>query len=224
MKGDFTMKKKLILLLLSTTLILSACGSSAPTEETPSSEATPETIVEESVIEEATTETSDLSEIEAIGDVEVDEGLFEVELLIPADFVGEKTQEELDAIAAESGYKSITLNEDGSATYVMTKKQHKEMMDEMSVSLNESLAELIGSENYPNFTDIKANDDFTEFKITTKSVELDLNESFSVLAFYMYGGMYNAFNGTTVDNIHVEFINADSGEVISSADSENMGE
>ena len=224
MKGDFTMKKKLILLLLSTTLILSACGSSAPTEETLSSEATPETIVEESVIEEATTETSDLSEIEAIGDVEVDEGLFEVELLIPADFVGEKTQEELDTIAAESGYKSITLNEDGSATYVMTKKQHKEMMDEMSVSLNESLAELIGSENYPNFTDIKANDDFTEFTITTKSVELDLNESFSVLAFYMYGGMYNAFNGTTVDNIHVEFINADSGEVISSADSENMGE
>lgn len=224
MKGDFTMKKKLILLLLSTTLILSACGSSAPTEETLSSEATPETIVEESVIEEATAETSDLSEIEAIGDVEVDEGLFEVELLIPADFVGEKTQEELDAIAAESGYKSITLNEDGSATYVMTKKQHKEMMNEMSVSLNESLAELIGSENYPNFTDIKANDDFTEFTITTKSVELDLNESFSVLAFYMYGGMYNAFNGTTVDNIHVEFINADSGEVISSADSENMGE
>ena len=218
------MKKKLILLLLSTTLVLSACGSSASAEETPSSEAVPETIVEESVIEEATTETSDLSEIEAIGDVEVDEGLFEVELLIPADFVGEKTQEELDAIAAESGYKSITLNEDGSATYVMTKKQHKEMMDEMSVSLNESLAELIGSENYPNFTDIKANDDFTEFTITTKSVELDLNESFSVLAFYMYGGMYNAFNGTAVDNIHVEFINADSGEVISSADSENMGE
>ena len=203
---------------------MSACGSGASTEETPSSEAVPETIVEESVIEEATTETSDLSEIEAIGDVEVDEGLFEVELLIPADFVGEKTQEELDAIAAESGYKSITLNEDGSATYVMTKKQHKEMMDEMSVSLNESLTELIGSENYPNFTDIKANDDFTEFTITTKSVELDLNESFSVLAFYMYGGMYNAFNGTTVDNIHVEFINADSGEVISSADSANMGE
>lgn len=218
------MKKKLILLLLSTTLILSACGSSAPTEETPSSEATPETVVEESVIEETTDEGSDLSEIEAIGDVEVDEGLFEVELLIPADFVGEKTQEELDAIAAEAGYKSITLNEDGSATYVMTKKQHKEMMDEMSASLNESLAELIGSENYPNFTDIKASDDFTTFTITTKSVELDLNESFSVLAFYMYGGMYNAFNGTAVDNIHVEFINADSGEVISSADSSNMGE
>lgn len=218
------MKKKLILLLLSTTLILSACGSDAVTEETPSAEPVSELIVEEPVAEESTTETSGLSELEAIGDVEVDEGLFNVELNIPADFVGEKTQADLDAIASESGYKSITLNEDGSATYVMTKKQHKEMMDEMTVSLNESLAEMVGSEDYPNITDIKTNENFTEFTITTKSIELDLNESFSVLAFYMYGGMYNIFAGTTVDNVHVEFINADSGEVISSADSSNMGE
>lgn len=210
------MKKKIILLLLSTTLLLTACGSNATTETAPTAEAVPEV---------TTTESSDsISELEAIGDVEVDEGLFEVELLIPADFVGETTQEELDAIAAENGYKSITLNEDGSATYVMTKKQHKTMMEEMATSLNESLAEMIGSENYPNFTDIKTNDNFTEFTITTKSTELDLNESFSVMAFYMYGGMYNTFAGESVDNVHVEFINADSGEVISTADSKDMGE
>lgn len=214
------MKKKLILLLLSTTLLLSACGSSANSETAPSAE-----VVSETTANENTTESSNgLADIEAIGDVEVDEGLFNVELLIPADFVGETTQEELDAIASENGYKSITLNEDGSATYVMTKKQHKTMMEEMATSLNDSLAEMIGSENYPNFTDIKANDNFTEFTITTKSAELDLNESFSVMAFYMYGGMYNIFAGESVDNVHVEFINADSGAVISTADSKDMGE
>ena len=84
-------------------------------------------------------------------------------------------------------YKSITLNDDGSATYVMTKKQHKDMMDEMTNSLNESLNDLIGSKDYPNFTDIKANDNFTEFTITTKSTELDMSESFSAMMFYMYG-------------------------------------
>ncbi|MER2027079.1 MAG: hypothetical protein ABS874_07575 [Lachnospiraceae bacterium] len=50
------------------------------------------------------------------------------------------------------------------------------------------------------------------------------NESFSVLSFYIYGGMYNSFNGTPADNIHVDFINEASGEVIDSFDSENMGD
>lgn len=214
------MKKKIILLLLSATLVLSACGSDSTAETAPSADVVSETTANEDV-----TESSDsLSELDALGDVEVDEGLFDVELTIPKDYVGETTQEELDALASEKGFKSVTLNADGSATYVMTKKQHKEMMDEMSASLNGSLAELIGSEEYPNFTDIKTNDDFTEFTITTKSTELDLSESFSVMAFYMYGGMYNIFAGTPVDNVHVEFINADSGEVISESNSSDMGE
>ena len=205
-------------------LIMSACGSETAPTETPNTEPVQEVVDEIPEDEPETTEPEestegDLSELDALGDIEVDEGLFDVELTIPADYVGETTQEELDAIAAEDGYHSITLNEDGSATYVMTKKQHKAMMEEMTISINDSLAEMVGSENYPNFTDIKANDDFTEFTITTKSTELDMMESFSVLAFYMYGGMYNIFNGTPVDNVSVTFINADSGVVISTANS-----
>lgn len=83
---------------------------------------------------------------------------------------------------------------------------------------------MIGSEDYPNFTDIKVNSNFTEFTVTTKSTELNFKESFSVMEFYVYGGMYNIFTGKKADNIHVDFVNADSGEIISSADSSNMGE
>lgn len=156
--------------------------------------------------------------------IEVDENLFTMELTVPADFVGETTQEELDQTAEEEGIKSITLNEDGSATYVMTKKKHKEMMKEIKSNIDEGLNAMIGSEDYPNFTKVEANKDYTSFTITTTSTELDFAESFSVLSFYMQGGLYNAFNGTPVDNIHVEFINADTGEVISSSDSSEMGE
>ena len=39
----------------------------------------------------------------------------------------------------------------------------------------------------------------------------------------MYGEMYNAFNGTPVENITATFINADSGEVISTQNSTDMG-
>ena len=104
----------------------------------------------------------------------------------------------------------------------MSKSQHKKMMEELSDSINTALTDMVGSEDYPNFTDIKANDDFTQFTITTKSEELNLKESVSVMGFYMYGGMYNVFNGTTVDNVHVDFVNADTGEIISSSDSKDM--
>lgn len=207
------MKNKLIALLLITTLALSGCGGSEAPAETPaetSSEAT----------ETSTEETN--SDLDALGEVEVDENLLTVELTIPAEYVGETTQEELDATASEEGYKSITLNEDGSATYVMTKKQHKEMMEGIAASLNSSFAEMVGSADYPNITSITANEDFTEFTIITNSTELDLNESFSVMVFYMSGGMYNIFNGTPVDNVHVDFVNADSGEIISSSDSSDL--
>ena len=40
----------------------------------------------------------------------------------------------------------------------------------------------------------------------------------------MYGGMYNIFNGITVDNIQVDFVNAETGEIINSANSAEMGE
>lgn len=224
---------KLALLLLSTTLLLSACGTKDSSPETsPKSEPVAEVTTDEPVSEsteepiietETESEANDI-DIAALGDIAVDEGLFDVELVVPKDFVGETTQEELDALAKEMGYKSITLHEDGSATYVMTKAQHKEMMTGLTETINSSLSDMIASENYPNFTDIEANDNFTSFTITTKSAELDFAESISVLGFYMYGGMYNTFAGTPVDNIHVEFINVDSGEVISSADSKNMGE
>lgn len=83
---------------------------------------------------------------------------------------------------------------------------------------------MIGSEDYPNITAIDFNETFTEFTITTKSTELDIVESFSALLFYMQGGMYNTFNGTPVDNITVVYKNADSGEVISTSNSSEMGE
>lgn len=208
------MKKKVLVSLLLTSIALAGCNKASTTSQPKDTQATEQSVSEES------TETSTL---DSIGAVKVEKELFDVDLTIPSDFVGETTQEELDKVAEEKGYKSVTLNEDGSATYVMTKSQHKDMMQSTSESIEESLNEMIGSEDYPNFTSIEHNDDFTEFTVTTKSTELDMNESFSVMSFYMYGGMYNIFNGTPADNVHVDFVNADSGEIIESSDSDDAG-
>lgn len=212
------MKKKIVVTLLSASLLLSSCGNQPASSAEPS-DSESSTASESTVTESTEESTDDLSDLEALGSIEVDEGLFTVELTIPADYVDGSTQEDLDAICEEYGYKSITLNDDGSATYVMTKKQHQELLDEMSAEIDKSLAEMVESETYPNFTKVEANDNYTEFTITTKSTTLDLSESFSVLGFYMYGGFYSIFSGEEVDNISVTFINADTGEIISSSNS-----
>lgn len=199
------MKKKIVswLLIATMTLSLAACGGSEePAEETAQAE-------------DATEENES---------VEVDENLLTMEITIPADFMEGTTQEDLNGSVKENGFISATLNEDGSVTYVMTKGKHKEFMASMTDEFNTSLAEMIESEDYPNITNIDANPDFTSFAVTTKSTELDMNESFSVLAFYMYGGLYNSFNGASIDNIHVDFINADSGDVIETWDSKDLEE
>lgn len=182
----------IVILIILSLLVLTGCGKSEPTNQ--------------------------------VGDepiVGVDEGLINVEITIPAGFIGEQTQEDLTAIANENGYESITLNSDGSATYKMNKLQHKKMMKEMYDGFKQSLNEMIGSEDYPNFTEIEFNENFTDFTIKTKSKELDMNESFSVMAFYMYGGMYNLYSGEEVDNVHVKFVNSDSGETISESNSKD---
>lgn len=206
------MRKKIYMIALTATLVLSGCGAGKTAETT----AAQETTVAGTTATEETRETK--SNLEAVGDVSVDKGVFDVTLNIPAEFVGGSTQEDLDKKAAEYGYKA-TLNDDGSATYEMTKSQHAEMMKSYADSISESLEKMIGSKDYPNITDITANDDFTSFTITTKNAEPDLSESMSVMQLYMMSGVYNIFNGTPVENVHVDFVNADSGQVISSTDS-----
>ena len=164
----------------------------------------------------------DNTDFNGLGDIDVDEGLTEVSITVPADYIGDSTQEDLDKEVKEKGFISATLNADGSATYVMTKDQHTELMKQIAQSIDESLAEYIGSEDYPNITAIEANENYTSFTVTTKSTELSFMESFLVMGLYMYGGMYGIFSGEKVDNIHVDFVNADTGEIIDAADSKDM--
>ncbi len=152
--------------------------------------------------------------------IEVEKELFDVKVTLPADVVGEITQEELDA--ESDHFHSATLNEDGSVTFVMSKSQHKELLKELAASIQDELDKMPGSEQLPNVTKVEANKGFTVFTVTTSSQELSIQESFSVLNFYVYGGMYGLFSQEDVDNIHVDFVNAATGEIIESADSSSL--
>ena len=221
-------------LLIATALLtaaLTACSGNGGTSATTSnsaSNAEQQTATASATTSEDKTQGASQASTGDSG-IDVDKGLLNVEITIPAETAeyygfSFESQEEADAYAKEQGFKSVTLGEDGSVTIVMSKSQHKKTMEGLRTTIDETLQEMIGSEDYPNITAVEHNDNYTSFTVTTKSEELSFNETFSTFAFYIYGGMYNSFNGTPADNIHVDFINEASGEVIDSFDSENMGD
>lgn len=169
------------------------------------------------------TETSSPAEAEdSSAGIEVDSGLFNVTITVPADFVGEVTQNELDEEASTKGYQSAILNSDGSVTYVMTKTQHQELMHSIRESIGQGIQEMADSEDYPTIVSIKVNDDYSQYIIEIDGAEVGLVESFATLALYVFSGMYHAFNGTDIENVSVQFINQSTGEMIQEANSKDM--
>ena len=209
------MKSKFLIIILILSLLLAGCSNP---------EAGKDVEKESNNQAEEITESDEigLEELETLGEIETEDGLLNVEMTFPPDFVGETTQEELNQLAITDGFISITLNDDGSATYIMTKNKHKKLLEETRVSFESSLEEMIGSSDYPEIVSIKANDNFTEFTVVTKNTELSFSESFSVISFYMMGGMYGIFSGEEVDDVNVKFVNESSGEIISQSNSNDM--
>lgn len=146
--------KRIISFALSTVICLSLVGCGG------SSNDTQQNIEEDSKSEETQS-------------IEVDEGLLNVEITVPPDFLEEgTTQETLDETAKEEGIKSITLNDDGSATYIMSKSKHDEMMAGIRESIDESMAEMIDPETYPTFVEVTSNDDYTHFTVKLSSTNV----------------------------------------------------
>lgn len=155
--------------------------------------------------------------------IEVEENLFSVEITIPADFAGEdNSQESWDTTVAEGKCKSATVNEDGSVTIVMSKKQHNDMLEDLKLQIDAGLVEMVETSEGAAFVSIEANEDCTEFKAILSTDYVGMVETLSTFALFLYGGMYNAFAGTTVENVTVTFINQATGEVIETYNSAEM--
>ena len=226
------MKKVLsIFLIISMITSLSACGSATSTTTTAETVATSTELKSKTIETEAATaaiETentaleSDMEELSAIGEVEVENGILTVTLTLPADFVGETTHEELDKLAGSS-YMYAKLNDDGSVTYKMTKAQHKEMLSNLKTSIDESIEEIINDKESYSIKEVNYNDDCTVFDVTLDGTELGFMDSFSMIIFYMYGGIYNIFTGNKTDSITVNFYDHN-GNFLESGNSAEAGQ
>lgn len=204
--------KRFISVLLALVMVLSLCscgGSEAPADtgnaeqstETPKQDASKE-------VEDAENST-----------IEVDEGLLTVEVTLPATFFEEESEDDIKAAAKENGFSYCTVHEDGSVTYKMSKAKHKEMMNEMKASLDETIEELInGEEAVASFQKIEYADDFSRFDVYVDPETYTDWDSLYVLVFYMSGAYYQAFDGKDMNDVDVvvNFINNVTNETVNS--------
>lgn len=209
------MKKKLVSILLSLCLCCSvtACGNSGSVEKSDGN------AVSESA--EQTTEEKSKEELS------VDKNLLSVEVTLPASLAGESGNTVLTDEAKSHGVKDITENPDGSITMKMSKSAHKELLDSIKISINESINEMLANEeNCPSFESITYNDDVTVFEVKVDSATYNSIQSFSALSFYVMGNLYQAFNGVPEAELKtvVNFADKDTGEVLNSGDSTSMKE
>lgn len=161
----------------------------------------------------------DWDRLAAIGDVQVENGIMTVSLTVPADLAQNTTQETIDA-GIGTQYQSAVRNEDGSITYKMTKAQHQAMVEQLAMSFDRSLQELVDDENHM-ISNITRNDDFTVFDVTLDGTELAMSDAYTAFGLYMYGDMFGVFNGSRPEHVIVNYYDPN-GNLIDSGDSATM--
>ena len=158
----------------------------------------------------------DWDQLAAIGDVQVENGVMTVSLNVPADLAQNITQETIDA-GIGTQYQAAFRNQDGFITYKMTKEQHQAMLEQLAVSFDNSLQEMIDNENY-TISNITRNNDFTVFDISLDGAEPSVSDSFAAFSLYMYGELYGVFNGKRPEHVIVNYLDSN-GNLIDGDDS-----
>ena len=191
--------RKIVIPILSVLLILCGCGNKTKQGNT----------TESSPAEEKT------------DTVAVDEGLLNVTITLPNSFFEtfDTTAEEyVNSFNSEEGedkaFKNVVINEDGSVSITMTKAKYNEFMKEIASSLDDSLQEMIDSGDYA-FESIEHDKKFENFTVRLSGSEAGFLESFMVIAFGFYGGIYQLFDGNESPQVKVQYIGADGSEVLS---------
>ena len=206
--------KKFAVILAASGLTLAACSSdSEPETET-------EAVEEAGSAEEAMTDTQDTEATESDeegGSVSVDEGIFNVEVTIPASFF--KEEEDLEQVAADAeaeDVKEAIVNEDGSITYKMSKSQHRDMLQEFSNNIDELKNDIPESGDYPSIQAVEASNNYDHFTVQVNQEAYENSfDGIATMTLGISGSYYQVLDGVDVDDyeVTIDVEDAKTGEV-----------
>lgn len=195
--------------------LLAACnGTSAESEKDEKAEEPVAVEAQEEIIEPEQGEIVESGSNE--GSIEVDKGLFSVEITMPASFFEGEDIDEIVAKAKEDGISEVIVNDDGSVTYKMSKLRHNELIKEMRDDIIEYLDELKNSGDYESIKDIAYNKNFTEFTILVNREKFENSfDGIVALGIGITSSYYQIFDGVPSDKYKatIFFKDEDTGEV-----------
>ncbi|MFD0587993.1 hypothetical protein ACFQZE_08245 [Paenibacillus sp. GCM10027627] len=161
------MKKLLITVTATLTLLLSACGASESKD--PARNETQD--VGETVSEAANPATTNRKYME------VNKGLFSNKITIPASMLEGQDFDQVTAEAKKNGADEVTKNEDGSITYKISKSAYKSILKEYEKIVLDYVKKLKTGELFESIKDVNHNKSFSEFTLivdrTTYDSEID---------------------------------------------------
>lgn len=164
-----------------------------------------------------------LSMVFSLGACGKSEEVYDVEITLPAELVGQMPMEDLDQAAENGLVHSAVRNEDGSVTYVMSQRQHEALLKDLKEQFQAALDEIVASSEDSGFTKVEANEDYTHFTVATTAEELGLTKSISDMMFCIMGGMYAVFSGASDVEITVDYVSTETGEMIDQFNSAELG-
>lgn len=166
------------------------------------------------------------SEAASGGDIEVEKGLLNVTITLPASFFtlldvsgdGSYTAQTFADNATDSRLKDVTVHDDGSLSFAISKSEHKAMMDEMRQEILGYGADL--QESFSSIKSLEGTDDCTHFTLRVDRAAYENSfDALALLTVQMQGLLYQAFNGTPDAAVVVEVVDDATGDVIAARDS-----
>lgn len=155
-------------------------------------------------------EEKEMEQTEESG-IEVDKGLFNVELTLPSSLFDEEELTEIEAQLKEDKKADVTQNEDGSLSVKMSKKEHKEMMSEIKEDFMETITNIIDDKEFTSIHNITYNNDFTEINMVVDQEQFENSfDGFVTLNLGISSLFYQAFKGKDLEKEKVTILLEDS--------------
>ena len=135
--------------------------------------------------------------------------------------------EEDDDTSSVPESKEAVVNENGSTTYTLTKKQQKEWKKAVKSNFDDYIKDILDDDtNYPNVEDITYNDAMTEFEIDLASTNLAQSEFFIGYIALFTAPVYQQVNGAAEKDVDYKVTVKDSstGEETVSTYAENKAD
>jgi hypothetical protein len=135
--------------------------------------------------------------------------------------------EEDDDTSSVPEAKETVVNEDGSTTYTLTKKQQKEWKKAVKSNFDDYIKDILDDDtNYPNVEDITYNNDMTEFEIDLATTNIAQSELFIGYIALFTAPVYQQVNGVEEKDVDYKVTVKDSstGEETVSTYAENKAD